>query len=107
MTETVITMGKRTEHVVIRGVNEIPTGDYRDFRIQCRFSEDAVNGGAEAHTPQPKIRVRWAGTVAPSAVAVEVTSPGGQPERLYSTSHRSAIGWTRPVSNNAVRAAGG
>ena len=71
-------------------------GDFREIKFMCKFSADAVNGGAPP-APKPEIRVNVRTLASAPLYEVEIVPPGGNQEVLRS---RPRVG---PVLLGAAR----
>jgi hypothetical protein len=93
--EKVITMGRKVETALLRGTTSAPIGgDYREIKFMCKFSADAVNGGAPP-APKPEIRVSITTRAPAYLYEVEIIPPGGNQEVLRSRPRDGRVPWAR------------
>src|SRR5580692_167899 len=104
MTNTVITLGEQTVTTLLRGTDQLPSGDLREIRFRCDFSADAVNGGTPP-APKPQIRVTVETQASAGDVLVHLVPPGRPPEVLYASRGRGPVSWAPPIvkADGAVR----
>ena len=104
MANTVITLGEQTVTTLLRGTDQLPSGDLREIRFRCDFSADAVNGGRPP-APKPQIRVTVETPASAGDVQVHLVPPGRPPEVLYASRGSGPVSWAPPIvkADGAVR----
>jgi phospholipase C len=88
MPEQIMTLGRQTKELVLRGKNTTLTADFREIPFQCQFVSDAVNGA-----PLIRVSVQQVGKSQPEQIRVELIPPNrpgfnlsGQPLVIRATS---------------------